>query len=113
MPTQLAIEVKVALASGRTATDKAELVAGRALIKMLYLGVSVVEVVERCAGDLTPKETGRLRRIGALMSGSAHPKSIRGRQGAAIATRTPGWLAARVWEDPHRRTLKQGSPRAA
>ena len=62
----LAIEVNVALASGRAAMDKAELAAGQALTKMLDMGVSVAEVVEWCAGDLTPKEVSRLRRLGAV-----------------------------------------------
>lgn len=69
----LAIEVNVALASGRAAMDKAELAAGQALTKMLDLGVSVAEVVEWCAGDLTPKEVKRLRRIGAVDATSEQP----------------------------------------
>ena len=69
----LAIEVNVALASGRAAMDKAELAAGQALTKMLDMGVSVAEVVEWCAGDLTPKEVSRLRRIGAVDATSEQP----------------------------------------
>ena len=53
----LAIEVNVALASGRAAMEGAESAAGQALNKMLDLGVSIAEVVEWCAGDLTPGES--------------------------------------------------------
>lgn len=60
----LAIEVTVALASGRAAMDKAELAAGRAVNQMCDLGLSITEVVEWCAGDLTAKQVGRLRRLG-------------------------------------------------
>lgn len=59
----LAIEVNVTLASGRAALDKAELTAGAALNQMLAMGLSVGEVVEWCASDLTTKDVSRLRRI--------------------------------------------------
>ena len=59
----LAIEVNVALASGRAAMNKAELAAGRALCRMLAMGLSAGNVVDWCASDLTAKEVGRLRRI--------------------------------------------------
>ena len=57
----VAIEVGVALASGREATAKAELAAGRALNRMLGMGLSVTEVIEWCAADLTAREVARLR----------------------------------------------------
>lgn len=59
----LAIEVNVALASGRAAMAKAELDAAHALTELLALGLSGGEVVEWCAGDLTTKDVSRLRRL--------------------------------------------------
>ena len=59
----LAIEVNVTLASGRAALNKAEVAAGMALAQMLAMGMSVGEVVEWCASDLTVKDVTRLRRI--------------------------------------------------
>ena len=59
----LAIEVNVTLASGRAALNKAEVAAGMALAQMLAMGMSVGEVVEWCASDLTVKDVSRLRRI--------------------------------------------------
>lgn len=69
----LAIEVNVALASGRAALDKAEQAAGQALSQMLVMGLNVGEVVEWCAGDLSAKEVGRLRRIGTLAGAPEAP----------------------------------------
>ena len=57
----LAIEVSVALASGRAAMDSAEQAAGRALNGMLGMGLSVAEVIEWCATGLTSREVARLR----------------------------------------------------
>lgn len=59
----LAIEVNVALASGRAALGKAELDAGRALNKMFELGMTMVEVIDWCALEITSREISRLRRI--------------------------------------------------
>lgn len=58
----LAIEVSVALASGRAAMESAEQAAGRALNGMLGMGLSVAEVIEWCATGLTGREVARLRR---------------------------------------------------
>ncbi len=76
----LAIEVNVALASGRAAMDKAELAAGRALCRMLAMGLSTGEVVDWCASDLTAKEVGRLRRIA-----EASPHNVNGTNGEDVA----------------------------
>jgi len=59
----LAIEVNVTLAYGRAALNKAEAAAGMALAQMVAMGMSVGEVVEWCASDLTVKDVSRLRRI--------------------------------------------------
>lgn len=66
----LAVEVSVALATGRAAIERAELSAGQALDRMLGMGISVAEVVEWCAGDVTAKDIARLRHIAA-----AHPEA--------------------------------------
>lgn len=91
----LAIEVNVALASGRAAMDKAESAAGQALNKMLDLGVSIAEVVEWCAGDLTPKEVGRLRRIGAGDATSEQPPSPTRESGTSACNGPDGRNASR------------------
>lgn len=59
----LAIEVSVALVSGRAAMDDAERTAGKALNSMMGMGLSVAEVIEWCAADFTAREVARLRRI--------------------------------------------------
>ena len=61
----LAVEVNVALATGRAALQKAQRAAGQALDQMLRMGVSVAEVVEWCAGDLTARDIARLRQATA------------------------------------------------
>ena len=91
----LAIEVNVALASGRAAMDKAESAAGQALNKMLDLGVSIAEVVEWCAGDLTPMEVGRLRRIGAGDATSEQPPSPTRESGTSACNGPDGRNASR------------------
>ena len=66
----LAVEVNVALATGRAAMDKAERAAGQALNQMLAMGASLAEVVEWCAGDLTAKDIARLRQAAAAQDGA-------------------------------------------
>ena len=66
----LAVEVNVALATGRAAMQKAERTAGQALNKMLGMGATVAEVVEWCAGDLTAKDIARLRQAAAAQDES-------------------------------------------
>ena len=66
----LAVEVNVALATGRAAMQKAERAAGQALNQMLAMGASVAEVVEWCAGDLTAKDIARLRQAAAAHEGA-------------------------------------------
>lgn len=60
----LAIEVNVALASGRTAMARAEQVAGQALGQMFDLGLTTSQVIDWCAVDITSREIARLRRLG-------------------------------------------------
>lgn len=71
----LAIEVNVALASGRAAMDKAEQTAGEALCRMIAMGLSAGEVVDWCASDLSTKEVGRLRRIAEASADRAETTS--------------------------------------
>ena len=76
----LAVAVNVALATGRTALEKAELVAGQALEQMVGMGVSVAEVVEWCAGNITVKDVARLRQVAAAQPEAAavEPRSSAG-----------------------------------
>lgn len=60
---QLAVQVGASLASGRRALAEAEATAGRALNIMAdEFGLTVQQIQEWCATELTPREIRRLRR---------------------------------------------------
>ena len=68
----LAVEVSVTLASGqaaltagRAALAQAEITAGHAVEEMIAMGLSVAEVVDWCAADITPRIVARLRKVAA------------------------------------------------
>ena len=68
----LAVEVSVTLASGqaalgagRAALAQAEVTAGHAIEEMIAMGLSVADIVDWCAGDITPRVVARLRKVAA------------------------------------------------